>query len=268
MRSFFKFLGMMLFSAWLAGCGGGSSDSGAGSAQPVAAGTARGVFGAPRQEEKYTTLNAQGSFDPAGHTLTFAWALVGRPAGSTRGLQNADTVNAWLDPDMPGDYTASLVVSNGTVQSQPTLVPFTVIPDPVWFNNIDVVLHNPNDRTESGTTFVSVTEPKNWYVTTHALSNYPAQVQMFFNGVSQGVKTDEQRQNLVYSTTTISRQSANFAYSVPLFPIAGYPGGDYTVTMVISAGGRSTSTVAVLTFPACDAPGAVPGPLSRPCPPN
>jgi len=62
--------------------------------------------------------------------LTYRWALLSRPAGSTAALANATMVQASLTPDVYGLYVAQLIVSDGTLDSRPQTVAMTVTARP------------------------------------------------------------------------------------------------------------------------------------------
>ncbi len=68
------------------------------------------------------TLDGRGSFDPDGDPLTFAWQLVGFPAGSTAALDNPASAQPTFTADLPGLYTARLVVSDPWDSSAPDTV--------------------------------------------------------------------------------------------------------------------------------------------------
>ena len=72
------------------------------------------------------TLNGSQSSDPQGRTLTFAWSLTTKPAGSNAALQNATAASSTFTPDVAGTYTAQLLVKAGTVNSDPDTVTITV----------------------------------------------------------------------------------------------------------------------------------------------
>ncbi len=61
-------------------------------------------------------LNGSGS-DIDGDTLTFTWAVVSAPAGSSAGVSNPSIANPTFTPDKKGNYVLSLVVNDGTVNS-------------------------------------------------------------------------------------------------------------------------------------------------------
>lgn len=116
--------------ALLAACGGGGGGGSepvvpppvvvnaapvaqAGAAQSVTVGTA-------------VTLDGSASTDADGDTLTYAWTLTTRPAGSTATLAAAATPRASFSADVEGSYVATLVVSDGKVSSTPATVGITV----------------------------------------------------------------------------------------------------------------------------------------------
>jgi hypothetical protein len=59
------------------------------------------------------TLNGTGSSDVDGDPLTFAWAFLSRPAGSTASLTGAATATPTFTPDVAGDYAVRLTVNDG-----------------------------------------------------------------------------------------------------------------------------------------------------------
>src|SRR5690606_10864927 len=61
-------------------------------------------------------LDGSGSTDPDGDTLTYTWTLI-VPDGSTATLADATTAAPSFTPDLAGEYAATLVVNDGTVDS-------------------------------------------------------------------------------------------------------------------------------------------------------
>src|SRR5690606_875508 len=62
------------------------------------------------------TLDGTGSTDPDGDTLSYSWTLSG-PTGSTATLDDSAAAQPVFTPDAAGDYTATLVVNDGTTNS-------------------------------------------------------------------------------------------------------------------------------------------------------
>lgn len=68
------------------------------------------------------TLDGTGSTDADGDSLGYVWTLTARPAGSSATLSGATTAKPAFAADKPGDYVASLVVSDGKAASLPSTV--------------------------------------------------------------------------------------------------------------------------------------------------
>jgi RHS repeat-associated protein len=75
------------------------------------------------------TLDGSGSSDVDGDPLTFAWSLVG-PAGSSAALDDPAAVSPRFTVDLPGDYTATLVVNDGALDSAPDAVLVSTVNTP------------------------------------------------------------------------------------------------------------------------------------------
>ena len=72
-------------------------------------------------------LDGSGSSDPENDTLTYSWTLDSVPAGSSATLSDSTLVNPTFDSDMDGDYVATLVVNDGTSDSDPNSVTITAV---------------------------------------------------------------------------------------------------------------------------------------------
>jgi hypothetical protein len=74
------------------------------------------------------TVNLSGALSSdanVGDTLTYAWTLVSRPAGSVAAPVNPSNMTATLTPDVAGLYVVELVVSDGMLSSVPDSVVVT-----------------------------------------------------------------------------------------------------------------------------------------------
>ncbi|AFT69655.1 PKD domain containing protein [Alloalcanivorax dieselolei B5] len=67
-------------------------------------------------------LDGSNSSSPRSGTLSYQWQLVSQPAESGASLSGAAATTTSFNADLPGDYVASLVVDDGTIQSTPTRV--------------------------------------------------------------------------------------------------------------------------------------------------
>ena len=99
-----------------------SITAGAGNTAPVAdAGPDQTVFVGDT-----ATLDGSASSDvDIGDTLSFAWSLTSRPAGSSAALSDATAVGPTFVADVAGTYVAQLIVNDGTVDSAPDTVTIT-----------------------------------------------------------------------------------------------------------------------------------------------
>lgn len=63
------------------------------------------------------TASAEYSYSPQGRSLTYAWTLDSRPAGSAATIANGSSSRLSFTPDVAGTYVASVIVSDGTLRS-------------------------------------------------------------------------------------------------------------------------------------------------------
>lgn len=71
-------------------------------------------------------LDGTQSYDLDGDLLSYSWALLSRPAGSTAALTSPLAPRAGIEPDLPGLYIIQLQVSGGGQTSRPTTFPIVV----------------------------------------------------------------------------------------------------------------------------------------------
>jgi hypothetical protein len=81
-------------------------------------------------------LDGTGSSDPDGDPLTFSWTLRG-PEGSTAVLDSLTEPSVSFTPDVAGDYTATLVVNDGELDSDEDSVTITALREPVADAGVD-----------------------------------------------------------------------------------------------------------------------------------
>lgn len=105
---------VLLVSFWvfifvLAGCGGGGANS-----SPIAnAGPDQNVL-----TGSTVSLDGSGSADADGNELTYCWAFITKPNGSSAVLSDVNSVSPTFYPDISGTYEISLKVNDGMVDSQ------------------------------------------------------------------------------------------------------------------------------------------------------
>ena len=71
------------------------------------------------------TLDGSGSSDADGDLLTYNWSFTSRPDGSNATLSDSTVVNPAFTADINGTYVVSLVVNDGTMDSEPNMVTVT-----------------------------------------------------------------------------------------------------------------------------------------------
>lgn len=71
-------------------------------------------------------LNGRGSFDPDGDVITYAWSALSIPIGSLVELENPESVNPTITPDVAGTYIIRLVVNDGVNDSLADTMTLTV----------------------------------------------------------------------------------------------------------------------------------------------
>ncbi|MGD9853038.1 MAG: PKD domain-containing protein [Nitrospirales bacterium] len=102
------------------------------------------------------TLNGTGSQDADGDNLIFQWMLDSRPSGSAVALLNPTFARPTLVPDVPGNYVATLVVSDGLAFSaSDTVVISARAPAPLPLPSL--VITSPAAGSVVGTSPITVT---------------------------------------------------------------------------------------------------------------
>ncbi len=73
------------------------------------------------------TLNGSMSTDPLSNPLSYAWTMIGAPAGSAAMLSSPTSSVTTFKADLPGTYTITLSVNNGKTSSTPDTIVVTAI---------------------------------------------------------------------------------------------------------------------------------------------
>jgi hypothetical protein len=122
-RNEFKDSLILLLALIISGCGSSGGDSGAVNTAPVAdAGRDLKAL-----NDVLVVLDGSASSDAEGDSLTYNWTLVSKPAISAATISNSTGVMPTFTTDVPGTYTASLVVNDGVSNSNTDTVSITAI---------------------------------------------------------------------------------------------------------------------------------------------
>ncbi len=74
-----------------------------------------------------------------GDKLSYSWTITTKPAGSNVLLTSANSAQAILTPDLPGNYVASLVASDGKRLSKPATTTITALDTTAFNGFVDLV---------------------------------------------------------------------------------------------------------------------------------
>jgi hypothetical protein len=76
------------------------------------------------------TLDGSASRDTDGNALTYRWALMAKPTGSTATLSDPTAARSTFVADMGGEYVAQLTVNDGKLDSPPATTMTRALPMP------------------------------------------------------------------------------------------------------------------------------------------
>jgi hypothetical protein len=102
----------------MSGCGGGSGNNAPNNKITAAeAGPAQNVI-----DRTLVTLNGSQSTGADGSLITYQWSMVSKPVGSVATIINPTTVNPTFTPDLPGQYSLKLMVTDAkSISSEDTI---------------------------------------------------------------------------------------------------------------------------------------------------
>lgn len=106
----------LLLTCFLNGCGS-SSDSTSDNETVNTAPTANAGIDLTATVLIETTLDGSLSSDPENDQLTYLWSLTSKPSDSDATLINVTSVNPSFTPDISGEYLVSLIVNDGSLDS-------------------------------------------------------------------------------------------------------------------------------------------------------
>ena len=118
-------MGVLALCFSLSGCGGETATTTAATATTNAAPTANPGPSQNVLVGSVVNMDGSASKDSDGGTLTFKWALIGKPNGSAATLTNPGYPNPKFTADLAGNYVLSLVVNDGKIDSALTSVSVT-----------------------------------------------------------------------------------------------------------------------------------------------
>ncbi len=95
------------------------------------------------------TLDGSASSDPDGDVLSYTWVLT-PPEGSNATLDDPTRVNPSFTADLPGNYLVSLIVNDGTVDSETDTA--TICATEVSLNTPPVANAGPDQAVDTGST--------------------------------------------------------------------------------------------------------------------
>ncbi|MQA40225.1 PKD domain-containing protein [Rugamonas aquatica] len=109
----------LLLSLTLAACGGGGSDLAQANRPPVA------IAGPAQTVAVGSSVKLAGSGTDADQDIvSYSWTMT-KPAGSAASLLNYHVAAPTFFADLPGAYTATLIVNDGKLDSAPSTVTIT-----------------------------------------------------------------------------------------------------------------------------------------------
>jgi hypothetical protein len=233
------------------------------------------------------TVHLQGSGTDANNDpLAFSWSLTTRPVGSTATLTGPFAPTTGFVPDLPGLYTAQLIVSDGTIDSAPDtlnitatqsnsiilpatisaglagsmLVPITITRDPATTGTVVLELTSSNSSVftvlDPAVTFpagqnsasVRIRGQALGTAELRALGMAPASFPLATSSVSVSARVNILFANMGLSRTDVGR-TFTISYESPVGSLAPAPAGGTPITLTAADPG-CVSIPATVTIPA------------------
>ncbi|MGD1093719.1 MAG: PKD domain-containing protein, partial [Bryobacteraceae bacterium] len=184
----------------------------------------------PATLHQLITLDGSGSTNPSGvGTLTYAWAFVSRPAGSSTVLANQTGVHPTFTVDVLGTYVIQLTVNNGTASSTASVTVTTA-------DTMPVANAGPNQTVAQGATVT-------------------------LNGASSSDSNGNPMTFLWTLTSVPTNSTAALTAPTAVFPtFVADKAGSYTAQLVVNDGvlnsNAATVTISTLNSPPVANPGS------------
>lgn len=242
----------------LAACGGGGGDDTP--AKPIA------NAGADQTVERGASVTLDGSGSSTTRsdaTLTYTWTLVEKPVGSAAALDSATAQKPTFDTDLPGQYEADLIVSDGTLSSDHDRVIITATnPDPVAVVNQTAhnVLIGATVSLDASGSLPPTGKDPSALVYEWTLTEKPAGSSAALTGSGGAVETLYTEVTGTYTATLVVRYGDKVTEPVTVTitasnantkPVAN-PGGPYTIergqTLTLDGSGSSDADGDTLSY--------------------
>lgn len=202
------------------------------------------------------------SFDEDGHALSYSWALDAIPAGSAATIANPASATLSLTPDVPGNYVASVTVSDGTrssiayvnVRALTSIAGSVTLPfaplDTRYSRGLDrmiIIATNPNA--------LKIVDPFTGVIKSVALPMAVKSLQLSPDGklaavLHEGIVSlvDLQTATLLRSSATGGSHTDAFVTNEGIVYLIGQTGGQWVSPAVIVLNGRTGESLSTLDW--------------------